>query len=90
MARKKKGEPAQAIFVSARGNDMTAGNPEITNGSTVADNKTVKFPFVSKNLTEVTGIAATGFSVDTLIGAHHLGYMAVLYQGLESGQVGFP
>ena len=52
---------------------------EITNGTTVAGNQSVKAPFVTQYLLLVTGLRTTGLTVDTLIGTHHLGHFSFLH-----------
>ena len=63
---------------------------EVANGTAVAGDKSVESPFVAQYLLLVTGLGAARLTVDTLVGAHHLGHLSFLYQRLEGGQISLP
>ena len=63
---------------------------EVADGSTIADYNALESPFVAKNALEISGIAATRITIDTLIGAHHFLHVSLLYQCLEGGEISLP
>ena len=63
---------------------------EVADGSAVAGDQSVEAPLVAQYLLLVAALCTAGLSVDTLVGAHHLGHLAFLYQRLEGWQVGLP
>ena len=68
---------------------MPAGQ-EVADGTAVAGNQSLEAPFVAQYLLFVAGLRTAGLSVDTLVGAHHLGHLAFLHQGFEGGEIGLP
>ena len=63
---------------------------KVANGTAVACDESLEAPVVAQYMLLVAGIATAGITVDALVGAHHLCYVALLYQCLEGRQVGFP
>ena len=63
---------------------------EVTDGSAVAGNQSLKSPFVAQDLLLIAALGTTSLSVDSLISTHHLSHLAFLYQCLEGRQIGLP
>ena len=63
---------------------------EIANRTTVAGNQSVESPLVTQYLLFITSLRTAGLAVNALIGAHHLSDFTLLYQSLESRQIGLP
>ena len=69
---------------------VAARLPKVVHGTAVARHKAFKAPLVAQYVLQIAGVAAAGVTVYALVGAHHLGHMAVLNECLESGQIGLP
>ena len=69
---------------------MAVGLEEVINGSAVAGDDSLESPVIAQYMLQVAGVAAAGFSVDALVGTHHLLYAALLHQSLEGWQIGLP
>ena len=69
---------------------MTIFLIEVASGYTVANDYSLESPFVAENALEVACVAAARVAVDSLIGAHHLGYVPLLHQCLKSWEIGLP
>ena len=63
---------------------------EVADGTAVTGNDAVEPPLVAQDLLFVTGLTATGLTIDALVGAHDFGHLALLYKGFEGREVGFP
>ena len=60
------------------------------NGSAIGSYQSLESPFITENLTLISGIAATRRSVNPLIGAHHLSHISILHQRFEGRQISLP
>ena len=63
---------------------------EVAHGTAVADDEVLKAPLIAQDLLEQTGRTAAGVIIETLVGAHHLTYLGILYQCLEGRHIGLP
>ena len=63
---------------------------EVVDGIAVGNHQTLITPLVAKDIDKQAIAGAAGFSLKTLIGAHHLAYLGFLHQGLEGWQIGLP
>ena len=70
--------------------DVVPAGQEIAYGTAVAGDDAIEAPLLAQYLLLVAGLGAAGLSVDALVGAHHLGHLALLDEGLEGGQIGLP
>ena len=62
--------------------------PEIVNRTTVREDDPFIAPAVAQNVDQELVITAAGLPLETVIGTHHLLYVTLFNQGLESRQVG--
>ena len=68
---------------------MIAGQ-EVVDGTAVAGDEPLETPLLAQYLLLVARLGAAGFTIHTLIGAHHLLDVSFLYQCLEGGHIGLP
>ena len=69
---------------------MSAWYIEVIDGSAIGSYQSLESPFVTKNMTFISGIAAAWRSVNPLIGAHHLSHISILHQRFEGRQISLP
>ena len=69
---------------------MVPAGQEVANGTAIAGDDAVEAPLVAQYLLLISRLGAAGLTVDTLVGAHHLGHLGLLHQCLEGGQIGLP
>ena len=69
---------------------MSARHIEVVDGSAIGSYQSLESPFITENLTLISGIAATWRSVNPLIGAHHLSHISILHQRFEGRQISLP
>ena len=63
---------------------------EVVDCPAVAGDESLEPPLLAQDVVEQTGVAATGFAIKTVIGAHHFLHITLLHQCLEGRHVGLP
>ena len=63
---------------------------EVVDGITVSQYNGVIAPLIAQDVNQQTIARATGLTLETLVGTHHLAYVTFLHQGLESRQISLP
>ena len=69
---------------------MLAAVKEVVDGVAVGKDDGLVSPLVAQNVDEQAVAATAGLALEALVGAHHLAHVGLLYQSLESRQVGLP
>ena len=63
---------------------------EVVDGITVSEYDGIIAPLVTQNVNQQTVARTTWLTFETLVSAHYLTYVTLLYQGLEGREIGFP
>ena len=63
---------------------------EVAHGTAVTDYEVLEAPVIAQDRLKQTIGTTTGIVVETLVGAHYLTYLCILYQRLEGRHVGLP
>ena len=69
---------------------MSAWHIEVVDDSAIRSYQSLESPFITENLSLISGIATTRRSVNPLIGAHHLSHISILHQRFEGRQISLP
>ena len=76
-------------FSTVLGSVVPSGQ-EVADSAAIAGDDTLEAPLIAQDLLFITSLGAAGLTVDTLVGAHNLCYLSLLYECLESGEIGLP
>ena len=63
---------------------------EIVDGIAVGQDDSIVAPLIAQDIDEQTVAGATGLTLETLIGTHHLAHITFFNQCLKGRQIGFP
>ena len=63
---------------------------KVVDSIAVGEHDAIIAPLVAQDINQQTVAGAAGLTLETLVGAHHLAHITLLYQCLKSWQVSFP